>query len=427
MNHDKGNSKKRVILKYKMDEVDDIWSSLLSDESSDNVEEQFEGEDLLYNNKYSDDVVEDNHGFDTVGKQLQGDGNLCDEVFLESSLGDEQDKNEIAQVSSETDEFSAVLNLVGGIRLEVARARLFEPHENTILLIDEETNDEMVVFFEQIVCIQISGIPTGIFDKQKESCTREIIETVEGKIYHVLVHSTQDLAGLLFCFSTEDQARFPVVLFPKSNIRKRCQDKLLADILLEKRFISRSILQKALQEFEQLKNMTIERIIAQKARVPLAEIEGALDNAKQNQMLGLQVGEILLISGLVNEELILNALEYHEHIKNLEIGQFLIDKGIVNELEVYISLSEKHRIPYLDLRQRKITKESFAFLPVSMIINHEILPLVKKNDTLLVATHFVDMTHLSETIARASGCKYVKYVLSTPTHIRKIINLLSIK
>jgi hypothetical protein len=427
MNNDKGNSKKRVVLKYKMDEVDDIWSSLLSDESSDNVDEQFEGDDLLYTNIYHDDVVEEENDFDTGGNQLEDDGNISEEVLSESSQGDKQATEEIEQVSSETDEFSAVLELVGGMRLEVARARLYEPHENTILLIDEETNDEMVVFFEQIVCIQISGPPTGIFDKQKETCTREIIETVEGNIYHVLVHSTQDLAGLLFCFSTEDQAPFPVVLFPKSNIRKRCQDKLLVDILLEKRFISRSILQKAVQEFEQLKNMTIEKIIAQKARVPLAEIEKTLDKAKQNQMLGLQVGEILLISGLVNEELILDALEYHEHIKNLDIGQFLIDKGVVNEMEVYISLAEKHRIPYLDLRQRKITKESLAFLPESMILNHEILPLVKKNDMLLVATHFVDMTHLSETIAKASGCKYVKYVLSTPTHIRKIINLLSIK
>jgi hypothetical protein len=424
MNHEKGNSKTRVVQKYKMDEVDDIWSSLLSDESSDNDDEQFEGENLLYHNSYPDDGVEEKHVFDTAGEQLEGDGNLCAESLSDSALGNEQAPEETAQVSSEAYEFSAVLEFIGGMRQEVARARLFEPQENTILLIDEDTNDELIVFFEQLVCIQISGLPAGISDKQKEICTKEIIETVDGNIYHVLVPSKQDFNSLLYCFSTEEQGRLPVTIFPKSNIRKRCQDKLLIDILLEKRFISRSILQKALQEFEKIKSLTIEQIIAKKARIPLKEIEEALEKAKKNQMLGLQIGEILLISGLVNEDQILDALDYHEHIKNLEIGQFLIDKGVVNEIEVYISLAEKHRIPYIDLRKRKITNESLAILPESMIVNHEILPLVKKNDMLLVAMHVVDMTHLSETIAKTSGCKYVKYVMSSPTQIRKIINLL---
>lgn len=407
-----------------MDEVDDIWSSVLSDESSGIDEEQFEGENLLYNQSYNDDVVEEIHDLGTVDEESGGDNTICPESISDSAIEYEESPVEPAQVSIGADEFSAVLEFVGGMRQEVACVRLFEPQENTILLIDEETNDEMVVFFEQLVCIHISGVPTGISDKQKESCTKEVIETVDGNIYHVLALATQDPGGLLFCFSTEEQPRFPVVLFPKANIKKRSQDKLLVDILLDKRFISRTMLQMALQEFEQLKGMTIEKIIAQKARVPLADIEGALEKAKQSQMVGMQVWEILLISGLVNEEQILDALDYYEHINNLEIGQFLIDKGIVNEMEVYISLAEKHRIPYLDLRQRKITKESLAILPESMIINHEILPLVKKNDILLVATYLVDMTHLSDTIAKAAGCKQVKYVISSPTHIRKIINLL---
>jgi hypothetical protein len=193
--------------------------------------------------------------------------------------------------------------------------------------------------------------------------------------------------------------------------------------MLEKRFISRTILRKALQEFEQLKGMTLRKILAQRTRVPLADIEKALDDARENQMFGLQTGEILLISGLFNEKQILDALEYHEHLQNLEIGQFLIDKGIVKEIEVYLSLAEKHRIPFLDLRQRKIPKEALALLPATMIQHHEILPLVKKDDTLLVATHLVDATGLDAAIARASGCRQVRYVLSSPTHIRQAIRL----
>lgn len=423
MKQDKETKKQRVVQKYNMDEVEDIWSSALSDESSDDGEEQFEGENLLYTDLYADAVVENNQSFAPVAEHFAGGDNLYDESFSGSALADEQAPEETAPVSSEAEEFSAVLEFVGGMRQEISRVRLFEPQKNSILLIDAETNDELVVFFEQLACIRISGRPAGTSDQEKESGMKEIIETVDGRTYHVLVGSKQELGGLLFCFTPEAQTRFPVLLFPRANIRKRCQDRLLTDILLDKRFISRNMLQKALQEFAQMKSLTLEKIIAQKARLPLAEIEEAIDNARQNQMLGLQTGEILLLSGLVNEELILEALEDHEHITNLEIGQFLIDKGVVNEMELYLSLAEMHRIPFVDLRQRKIPKGFLALLPESILVNHEILPLLKKDDILLVASHFVDTTHLNEAILKASGCKQVKYVLSAPTHIRKIITL----
>ena len=454
MSQDKGKSKKRVVQKYNMDDVDDIWGSVISDQSSDideeqdgldnllygdsyqdtsledkqaiaGVDEQLAGDTFPYDDNYSDNVFKDQLDLDTVAEDVEGsDGAIDDEIRAASAVGGEQASEESEQCSSGADEFSVVLNFAAGMRQEVSRARLFQPHENTILLMDEGTDDELVVFFEQLACVQISGLPAGISAQQQESSVQETIETVDGKIYRVLVSPKQDLPGFLVCYSTEDQEHFPVTLFSKANIKKRCQDQPVVDILVEKRFVSKSILQRALQEFAQIQSMTIEKIVAQKARIPLAEIEKALENAKQNQMLGLQTGEILLISGIANEEQILEALEYHEHIKSLEIEQYLIDKGIVKETEVYICLAEKHRIPFIDLRQKKIPKESLALLPESMIVHHEILPLVKKDDVLLVATHSVDTTRLNESIVKAAGCKRVQYVLSSPAQIRKVISLI---
>jgi len=452
MDQDKGKKKKKAVQKYNLNEVEDIWSSLLSDESSDLDDELFEGESQLYGDSYpepssgyeqardsaeerfaeEDHVPDENLAGDVldvtgvlgIDGELTEDDEFSDESFADDAPGEEQALEEIAEVSRPAEEFSAVLMFAGGMRQEVARAKLFHPQENSILLIDEETNDELVISFDQLSCIQISGLPAGISDRQRKSGRKEIIETIDGNTHHVLVGSRQELSDLLCCFSREDQTDFPVTLFPISNIRKRSDDRQLTDILLEKRFISKTILKKALQEFEQLKGMTIEKIIAQKARIPIAEIEEALDNARQNQMLGMQPGEILLISGLVNEEQILDALEYHEHIDNLELDQFLIEKGIVKEVEVYVSLAEKHKIPFVDLRQRKIPREFLTLLPDSMIAHHEILPLVKKDDILLVATHLVNPTHLSKAIAKAADCKQVKYVLSPPSQIRKIIQII---
>ena len=184
------------------------------------------------------------------------------------------------------------------------------------------------------------------------------------------------------------------------------------------------MLQRALQEYEQVKCMTLEKIIAQKARIPLAKINEILDQAKENQMQGLQKEEILLFSGLIGEEEILDAVESLENIQQLTLDQFLVEKGVVQEREIYISLAEKHKIPFVDLKGRKISKKTFSILPKSMIVKHEILPLAMKDDTMLVATHFADMTHLSEAIVKIADCKDVKFVLSPPSQIKKIISLL---
>jgi len=443
---DKTNEKqKKVVEKYNLQEVEDLWGSLESEDSYDDddddlyglgdshhdddyyddavEDEQFE-DDLLSDDTSPDDVSEGEQAFDTGGDQFEHDDIPQEEIFSDDGTGDEQIAEETAPDFPETEDFSAILEYRGGLLQEVAHARLFEPMENSILILDEETKDEQVVFFDQLTCLRVSSLPTGISKKQKESCTREIIETVDGKIYQELVHPEQDLDDLLICFPTDDQTPFAFTLFPKSNIKKRSLDQPLVDILLEKRFISKFMLQKALQEYAQLKKMTLEKIVAQKAHVRLAEVEEALNQAKQNQMQGLQKEEILLLSGLADEEQILDAVEYLENIQKLKIGQFLVEKRFVKESEVYISLAEKHKIPFLNLKGRKFHKKTFASLPKSMILNNEILPLAIKDDILLVSTYFVDTQHLSEEIVKIAACKVVKFVLSPPSQIRRIINLL---
>jgi hypothetical protein len=449
MEQDKGNKKKKAAEKYNLKDIDDIWGSLQA-EDTDDEEELFEGESLLYGDSYADASTGTEQDFDSDDGQFEDGGDLLyadssQDFALEDSrppaardeqpdivdltaegLADRTEEDELfaeepAEAAPEEAEFGAVITFTSGQRLEAARARLFHPRDNTIWLVDEGTGDELSIPFAELTCIQLSGAPAGISARQKETSRRETIETIDGRTHLVLVSPVQDIHGLLSCFTMEEQTGFPVILFPKSGITKRTRVRQLTDILLEKRFISRTILQRALQEFELLKDMSFEKIVARRTRIPLAEIKQVLDNAEQNRQLGLQAGEILLISGLVNEEQVLDAIEYHEYLQNLQLSEFLIKRRFVREVEVYAALAEKHRIPFVDLRPRKITGEHLALLPRSMVESHEILPLVRKDDMLLVAIHSVDIMDQGESIARAAGCRQVRYVLSPPSQIRKII------
>ena len=416
-------SKKKVVEKYNLDDAEDLWGSVLSEESYNNdVDDDLFG---LGDFDEGDDVVDSEQDFDSYDDQFESDDISDDETFSDddSDSVSEQNSEEAAPETSEPAVCSAILEYIGGARQEVTNVRLFEPLENSILVIDEEANDEQVVFFDQLICLRVSCLPAGIAEKRKEFCLKEIIETIDGTIYNELVCTEQDLNNLLICISADDQTPYTFTLLPKSIIKKRTQDRQLTDILLEKRFISKMMLRKALQEYEQVKSMTLEKIIAQKARVPLAKIEEVLEQAQQNQMQGLQKEEVLLFSGLVNDEEILDAIERLEHMEKLTLEQFLVEKMVVKEREIYISLAEKHKIPFVDLIGRKLSKKSLASIPKSMILKHEILPLVMKDDMLLVATHCIDMTHLSEEIVKVADCKDVKFILSPHTDIRKIIHL----
>lgn len=444
--------KKKAVEKYNLGEVDDLWQSVLSEESTDDDDDDLFLDDLLndeqysngeeeitdleaddalygqggeaYEEEYPDAVVEDEQVYD----ELDGQTDSADYLYEETSSSDattlEEYPEEVEHSQPEKTVCAAALDYIGGMQQEADRVRLFEPMENSLLLIDGETDNEQVIFFDQLTCLRISHFPEKISDKRPESCTREIIETTGGKVYNERVHPEQVLDNFLVCISSDTKTPYRYILFPESNIVQRTEDKSLADILLQKRFISRTMLQKALRDYEQFASITLERIIAQKARIPLAEIEQAIDQARQNQMQGLQKEEILLFSGLVSEEIILAAVEQLDKIQKLSFEQFLVDKGIVQENEVYLSIAEKYGIPFVALEGRKFSKKSLTSLPRSMIIRYEILPLAYKDTTLLVASHSAEVAGLSEKIVKTAGCEKVKFVLSPPSHIRKIIKVL---
>ena len=151
-------SKKKVVEKYNLDDAEDLWGSVLSEESSDNDDDLFGLGDFLGDDEV-DDVLDNEQDSDSYDDLLENDDISDDETSFDDESVDEQifdddSDSESEQISEEaapeTSEpvvSSAILEFIGGLKQEVAHVRLFEPLENSILVIDEETNDEKVVFF----------------------------------------------------------------------------------------------------------------------------------------------------------------------------------------------------------------------------------------------------------------------------------------
>ncbi|HHO47753.1 MAG TPA: tetratricopeptide repeat protein [Desulfobacteraceae bacterium] len=320
----------------------------------------------------------------------------------------------------------AILELVNGRSLEFARVRLFEPTADDVSIIRQDGHVERVVPLEHIACIRTAEVRPG--HKRMSNPLRghvETIETVDGTIHHAAIHPDQDRDDILSCFSAEEQTPFMHKFIPMVNIRRRCLDRYLGEILLEKRFIGKDVLRKSLEEHRQAKNLQLGRIIAQRAKVMYSAIEEELDRAKREKVENQRkTGEILLASGLADKKQVMEALRCQKYLRGMKIGQFLVEKGVVQEKEIYIALAEKFRMPFVDLRRQKFSRNSLTLLSKKFVVRNEILPLALVNDILTVAVHHQKAAYLREEIMKERKCREVRFVLSQPAPLRMIIDML---
>ena len=250
--------------------------------------------DSIYDTVFPEDLR------DADNDPLEFDDSFYDYVFSDDAIKTEDAWDGFVQLPPETHGFPAILEFISGKHLEVTRAIPFKPTNFDVSLIRQDGHVERVIPLEQIGCLRLAGMPAEFAQTRDSSCHVEIIETVNGEIYHEAIHPDQNMEDVLFGFSTKEQTRFIYSLIPSVNIKKRCQKRFLGDILLEKRFIANDMLKRALDEHQQTKSMKLGKIIAQKSHVLYSTIEDELEKAKQGNVQGLKTGEILLSAGLVN-------------------------------------------------------------------------------------------------------------------------------
>lgn len=388
-------SDKKNITKLNMAEIENIYDTVYPDGS------EYDEEDTI---KFEEDLV--------------------DYVFSDDSLEADDVWDGLTRDQDETKGVPAILEYLGGEREELLHAQLFKPQENQVSIVDEDGNVDRIVPLENVCCIRLTDIPANIREPRESVSHIEIIETVDGNIFHEAIDPQLDFESGLFGMSTKERTRFKYSYFPKVNIKRRCQKRYLGDILLEKRFITENILKDALNELQQLKEMKFGKIIAMKAQISHSEVEEEIAKAQQGPLKGLKIGEILLASGMVNEQQVLESLEYQEGLQQKLIGQFLVEKGILKEREVYISLSEKFRIPFIDLRKVKVNRKILSLLPPEAIVRYTVMPVALQGSALIIATALPDPSTICEDILKYSLIPDIKFVLAQPSHLKNVVHLL---
>ncbi|GAB4341166.1 MAG: hypothetical protein Kow0089_15340 [Desulfobulbaceae bacterium] len=372
----------------------------------------------IYDSLFEDDAPED------APEEAVFDNSLYDLVFADDGEEAHPPNNGLEEGLSAVDEdvFAIAIEYIGGRRLDAERARLFHPTEKDITLLNPDGGTDQVVSLDLVARIRTSGLPSFIRPRGTDICHEETIETLDGTLYREFVYHEQSSAGVLVALPDTENTGYAFSLFPRSNIWKRRRNRLLGEILVEKRFIAGNILKHAVDEYRHEKELKIGKIIARRARISQSVIEKELEKARAHAFGILKTGEILLASGLVSETEVLEALEYQESLRRKKIGRFLVEKGLVREKEVYLSLAEQHRLDFVDLRKHRVTRQILSALPRDMVLEHEVVPIGLAGNTIMIATHDVEREDLCERILQRTGVGEVQFVLTEPALIRKIID-----
>lgn len=314
-----------------------------------------------------------------------------------------------------------VLLCVRGREYEAALAKPFSPLQSALALRSSEEFPQSTMDFVGLDYIGLIGRPEQFPDSGKKSYM-EIIETLGGKTLEVDVIATQDMASGIFGQSSTISERYKYFFFPKSSIRFRYQTRPVGEILVDKGFVTKPVIEEALARQKKMRAVRIGAILAKLAGIEIGIIDNALRKAwGENPDDKTLTGEILTNAGIVSRVQVEEALKIQKKMRAKKIGELLIEMNQATEEQVYRALAIKFRKPFIDLGNVPPASETaFSLLPRELVLKLQVYPLAVQDDCLIVATSRPELPAISDIIRKQLQYQF-QLVVVTPSLLRSAI------
>jgi len=193
----------------------------------------------------------------------------------------------------------------------------------------------------------------------------------------------------------------------------------LGDLLIQRRLISASDLQEALDaqkaaaEYVPLGQLLIDRGLVTRRQLHLL-----LEWAKMRPKLG----ELLIKAGAISEAQLSRALEEQPQFA-LPLGETLIKLGYVTEDQMRQALCLQMNVPYLDLTRLQIDPSLARLINRTYAVRNVVVPVSQVGQTLTVAMNDPSDLEAAEDLAQSTGC-IIRVVTSSLRSIQEAITRL---
>lgn len=135
----------------------------------------------------------------------------------------------------------------------------------------------------------------------------------------------------------------------------------------------------------------------------------------------LQLGEVLIKNGYINQEQLEKALEVQKNNPGKRLGSILVDLAFLTENEMLQCLSERLDIPYLDILSYPANREAVRLLTRDFAVSHGVAAIDFENDALKLATFDPLNMMLFDEISAMTGYE-LRLVLSPESDIYTAID-----
>ena len=140
----------------------------------------------------------------------------------------------------------------------------------------------------------------------------------------------------------------------------------------------------------------------------------------QKKIVNKLLGEILIERKIITREQLEEALSVLKREEKL-IGEILVEKGFVKEEDIAQTLTAQYGFPYLPLDSYEIEPEIINLIPQDLARQYVIVPVDKLGNSLSVAISNPLNSEAVENIEKLTNL-HIQLFVSTSSDIRRAIN-----
>ena len=214
----------------------------------------------------------------------------------------------------------------------------------------------------------------------------------------------------------EDVSR---IFVPVSAIRDVVSVKRLGEILTEKGMVTPEMVERAIQEQQQIRNEKIGQVLLKKQAITDEQLEQALEEQKQQPE--KRIGDVLLEQGFVDQAQVDEALEAQKHQREKKLGEVMVDLGYATYKMIGIALAIKYNVPFMDLSSQTIDSLLRELVPEKITRGLQVMPLSVQQGVMTVAIADPSEQAALDELQNMTGLTIIT-VVSTPPDISRAID-----
>lgn len=310
------------------------------------------------------------------------------------------------------------IRLRGGQNVSGRLASPFRPVEKRIVV--RRQSEVLVYPLEEVICIFFLG-EGGATGVRLPGEVLDDVQTVDGDTIKARVLQNQAQEEGFYGIPIEYDERVQRIFFTRAGVRTRQEDRHLGQILQDEGIVPKEEVQDALHEQERLRERKIGEIVHEQHDVPTEAVEKA---EKEKQKIPakkkMQLGEILIDSGLITEKQLAEALEAQRQGGGKHLGDILIEKGLITEEQLVKSLAMKFRLKFVDLQDVETKPEALEAVSSELALRLKIFPIDVDDRRVVVATSEPTNASIADTLRFRTGL-WVDLVVATPSQIKEAL------